>query len=628
MKNSLAAIAVLGCALACVAGEPVPLRGVVEGYYGRPWGTEGRLSLLKFMGETDMNMFIYGPKDDPYHHFKWREPYPESEMADFRRLLACARENGVSLYWAIHLGDGFHKGREADYADLFKKLQCMYDGGFRAFAVFFDDFGGDDASFHAEICNRVVRDFLARRGDCAPLVMCPYAYWGYGQKYQKTLGEALDQSVMVMWTGKGICSDIRADDVARITEDLRRPPLIWWNWPVNDYCRSSLLLGRTYGLDSCRIAGLVSNPMENCEASKIALYGVAKWCADPEAFDSRKAWEESFGKLYADQEVAAAMRVLAEHNSDQGPNVHGFRREESVSASDLCRKARAELDADGRLSDGTCADVARLFGEVRGAVRVLDEKLPKGRNDLGWEIEGWLGDEACLMEQGEIAVELLRAASYDSASAGLAAMRDARRRAAESAKRHREKFAADTFEDDRRFVSSPKASSRELRPLVEKLAIAALKRLYRMKTGRDFDSAESMKAFSTAKSLGSLAAVRDGKVAGLSRVLEPCVVAPGETFGIALPKGWTTDYFHARLGSAAAVEAGVIEVSKDGASWTKLNTGNKGDEMQLRLNPADGWRQARYRNASASQVEVRIGLFKFDVSSGGQGPIDALLEEL
>ena len=28
----------------------VPLRGVVEGFYGRPWGTEGRLDLMDFMG--------------------------------------------------------------------------------------------------------------------------------------------------------------------------------------------------------------------------------------------------------------------------------------------------------------------------------------------------------------------------------------------------------------------------------------------------------------------------------------------------------------------------------------------------------------------------------------------------
>ena len=630
MRTTHTILAAAALALASVpsfAAEPVPLRGVVEGYYGRPWGTEGRLSLLKFMGRLDMNVFIYGPKDDPYHHSRWRDPYPEGEMADFRKLLACAKENKVTLYWAIHLGGSFSQGSEADYAALFKKLGLMYDAGFRAFAVFFDDFGGADASFHSEICNRIVREFLAKRDGCEPLIMCPNVYWGSGHPYHKTLGRELDKSVMVMWTGNTICSDIRAEHVARITEDLGRPPFIWWNWPVNDYCRSSLLLGRTYGLDKCRFSGVVSNPMENCEASKIALYGVAKWCADPDGFDSQKSWDESFKRLYRDPHVATAMRVFAEHNSDQGPNGHGYRREESVSVAALCAKARAELDADGTLSKDTLKDVKHLLKEVCLAAQVLDKKLPKERYDLGWEIDGWIQDEKHLMEQGATALRLLGAKTLAAAAPDLARMRKIRALAEEDARKHREKFADATFAADRGHVKSPKASSRELRPLVEKMSVTALKKLYRLKTGRDFDSSESITVISTAKSLGGLTAGRDGKYAGLSRVLEPHDVAPGETFGIALPKAWATDYFHARLGSADAVKAGVIEVSKDGKAWTQLATKNGGEEMQLKLDPSDGWTQARYRNASAKSVSVKIDLFKFDVVGGG-GPIDALLSEL
>ena len=306
----VALLAVAGAWGAEARTPPVPFRGVVEGYYGRPWGTEGRLSILKFMGANGMNVFIYGPKDDPYHHCKWREAYPDAEMKDFARLLACAKENKVAFYWAVHLGDGFRKGRADDYGALFRKLGWMYDAGFRGFAVFFDDFGGSDAEFHAEICNRVQKEFLEKKGDCAPLVMCPNVYWGTGQAYQKTLGAKLDGKVHVMWTGRGICSDITADDVRAIAADLRRPPFVWWNWPVNDYCRGRLLLGRTCGLDGFACAGFVANPMENCEASKIAIRGVAQWCRDPDGFDSRKSWEASFAELYEDPAVAQAMRVV------------------------------------------------------------------------------------------------------------------------------------------------------------------------------------------------------------------------------------------------------------------------------------------------------------------------------
>ena len=44
----------------------LPLRGVVEGFYGTPWSHEVRLSLIDFYGRNKMNCYLYGPKDDPY----------------------------------------------------------------------------------------------------------------------------------------------------------------------------------------------------------------------------------------------------------------------------------------------------------------------------------------------------------------------------------------------------------------------------------------------------------------------------------------------------------------------------------------------------------------------------------
>ena len=128
MRRLLVVTVMLLGPLSVRAAEPIPFRGVVEGYYGRPWGTEGRLSLLKFMGENDMNVFIYGPKDDPYHHGKWREPYPAAEMADFQKLLKVAKANKILFTWAIHLGGSFKKGNEADYEALFRKLGWIKNG--------------------------------------------------------------------------------------------------------------------------------------------------------------------------------------------------------------------------------------------------------------------------------------------------------------------------------------------------------------------------------------------------------------------------------------------------------------------------------------------------------------------
>ncbi len=625
----MAGVVLLGAAGLEAAPEesPIPFRGVVEGYYGRPWGTEGRLSLLKFMGEHGMNVFIYGPKDDPYHHSKWREPYPKADMKDFAKLLKVAKENKILFTWAIHLGGTFEKGKAADYDALFKKLNWMYDGGFRAFAVFFDDFGSSDAAFHAEICNRIVNEFLEKKGDCAPLVMCPNVYWGTGNPYQRTLGEKLDKRVNIMWTGKSICTEVKAEDVKKITEDFRRAPYIWWNWPVNDYCRTKLLLGRTYGLDEGTYAGFVTNPMENCEANKIALYSVAEWCRDPKAFDSQKSWENAFKVLYKNPAIAKAMRIFAEHNSDPGVNGHGFRREESVSAAPLCAKAREEYKATATLTPETSTALKELFTQVGEASNFLRKKLPKSRYQLGWELEGWLEAEELQMATGLRTLEYLAADTPAKKRKVLDQIRKIRKLALKSGERHRDKFASATFAGDLKYIKAPLASTTELKPTIEMMLGGELRKAYKAKFGKDFDAADGLVAFSETASLKNLVASRDARNAGLVRVMELKDVKPGESFGIRVPDAWETDYFHAKLGEPAAVKAGVIELSKDGKRWTKLDTDNSGEEMQKRLSVKDNWRWARYRNTSKKTIQLKINLFKFDVIAP-KTAVDEMLEAL
>ena len=62
--------------------EPIPIRGVVEGFYGDPWTHENRLDILEFSSARGFNAYIYAPKDDPYHRNLWREKYPAEKLAD------------------------------------------------------------------------------------------------------------------------------------------------------------------------------------------------------------------------------------------------------------------------------------------------------------------------------------------------------------------------------------------------------------------------------------------------------------------------------------------------------------------------------------------------------------------
>ncbi len=324
----------------------VPFRGVVEGFYGTPWSKEARLSQLEFYGKHKMNVYIFGPKDDPYHREKWRIPYPAEEARGLKELVHKAKENGVQFYWAIHPG-GDIKWNTEDRDALISKFEKMYDLGIRSFAVFFDDIWGEGANAQkqAELLNYVDKHFVQAKKDVSPLILCPTIYnkaWDGDGSYLAGLKEKLNKSVHVMWTGNTVVHDIDVPSMEWVNERIGSKAYIWWNFAVSDYVRDHLLLGPTYG-NSLEIAplvsGFVSNPMEHAEASKISLYGVGEYTWNMKAYDPMKAWERAIAEILPSN--AKALQVFASYNEDPGPNTHGYRREESRALKPIAERAVA-----------------------------------------------------------------------------------------------------------------------------------------------------------------------------------------------------------------------------------------------------------------------------------------------
>lgn len=323
----------------------VAWRGVVEGFYGTPWSHEARLRQLDFYGRNKMNVYIYGPKDDPWHRDKWRVPYPDEEAARISELAAYARDRGVNFYWAIHPGLDI-KWTTEDRDALVAKFERMYQLGVRSFAVFFDDIWGEGtkADKQAELLNYVDNNFIQKKPDVSPLVMCPTEYnraWADDKKgYLRTLGTKMNKSVEIMWTGNSVVHCIDKPSMEWINERIGRRAYIWWNFPVSDYVRDHILLGPAYGngLDIAPdVSGFVSNPMEHAEASKIALYGIADYTWNMKDYDYRKDWEKALRDLLPGH--SNALRTFALYNKDLGPNGHGFRREEGDELKDVAAEA-------------------------------------------------------------------------------------------------------------------------------------------------------------------------------------------------------------------------------------------------------------------------------------------------
>ena len=310
-------------------------RGVVEGFYGTPWSHEVRLSLIDTYGRYKMNYYIYGPKDDPYHSSPyWREPYPEEEAREISELVEACNRNRVNFVWAIHPGQDI-KWEESDIQNLLRKFEAMYDLGVRAFAVHFDDISGAGTNpyYQTELMNILNEDFVAKKGDVASLIVCPTDYtrlWANpterGSLY--VYGNELHPSIDVFWTGDAVCSDMTPKTMEWIATRIKRPALFWWNFPVTDYARHIMMQGPVYGLSPIltenETRGLVSNPMEHGEASKLALYSVADYTWNTEAYNPIDSWERGLESLA--KEVKEAYRLFAIHSCDTET---GYRRYES-----------------------------------------------------------------------------------------------------------------------------------------------------------------------------------------------------------------------------------------------------------------------------------------------------------
>lgn len=594
----------------------VAFRGTIEGFYGLPWSFEARKSQFRFYGETKMNTYIYGPKDDPYHGFsnRWRDPYPEAEARRIAELVRVAHENKVTFVWAVHPGRDIHWKDDTDMRACVAKFEMMYKLGVRSFAVFFDDIGGEGARAEkqVELLNYVNRNFVRVKGDVTPLILCPTQYnkaWS-GGPYLEVLGKGLDPDIQVMWTGNSVCTNITKDTTEWFMNKVGRKPYIWWNWPVSDYCKAHLLLGRCYGNDPTngpRYAGFVSNPMDKPEASKIALFGVAAYAWNPDNFDSDQAWRDGIRRTFP--YVADAMQTFAEHNSDQGPNGHGYRREESVAIEPTVQRVLKALNAGQAPAKEDVAAISKEFKAINAAGDTL---LTKCANDLFMkEVNDWIVLFRSLGDTGAAVTEAL--AGNGSAQDALNRLLAYRAEQAELSKINGQK----PYQQG----AGIEVASRVLTPYLNRAGEALYAKLWQETAGKPAPKSETKlyEFITNVDALKTFSVSRKGTFVQLPRIMEPKTIQPNEWLGIRLPDGVTATWVHFILESAEAPKQGRIQISTDGGkTWSERATVVSGNgqvgEMEIRrIDPKDGVNAARYINLSNKPVTITLRQFKVDV---------------
>ncbi|MEV4395623.1 protein O-GlcNAcase [Nonomuraea sp. NPDC049607] len=346
------------------------VRGVIEGFYGRPWSHEQRLDLLGFLGARGMNTYVYAPKAD-------RPSWREAGVQGLAELAARGRQAGVDVVHCLSPGLSLRYSDGKDVQALCVAFEQAMEAGAAGVGLLLDDIPmrlrhpRDVAAFDdlAQAQVALIDAVFARTGR---LTVCPTVYCGTGDHpYLRALG-LIDARIDLFWTGRSICSPtIDLADAAAVTRTLNRAPLYWDNYPVNDVAMShELHVGPYQGRDRhlYRFAtGVVANGMELYESSKIAFATVADYLRDPEGYDPQESWERALADVVGDGQDLAAYRIFADNvrgsclEPHDAPRLTGvleqwaFERESGdASAADrlLAVHAKELLDAAGHLLRG------------------------------------------------------------------------------------------------------------------------------------------------------------------------------------------------------------------------------------------------------------------------------------
>ena len=303
------------------------IRGVVEGFYGKPWTHEQRLRGLQYFGDYNMNTFFLAPKDIPWQRFNWRAPFDSVFLTNTKELIEHGRKNAVDVVVCASPGLSVKYSDEKDVDAVVNRYKQLFDLGARHFGLLWDDIAWElsheeditayvsTAAAHADFTNRVWRRLVAL-DPTVMLTMCPMHYSGRGNEpYIQELGRDLHPRVNMMWTGRSIISEyLDISDAVIFERTALRQALYWDNFPVNDGgLQKNLYIGpvrgREVGLQKYS-AGLVSNPMLQFEMSQIPLYTIGDYLWNTAAYNPDLSWENALVHLIDNETDRSALRAF------------------------------------------------------------------------------------------------------------------------------------------------------------------------------------------------------------------------------------------------------------------------------------------------------------------------------
>ena len=420
-------------------------RGIVEGYYGVPYSIDVKKDIMRFMMKYKMNSYMYGAKSDYYHSTYWKQPYP-TKITDAQKnigymsqdmvkdLTKVSHETKVNFVWAIHPGNSFLNSSTV-ISDIMSKYRSMYSLGVRQFAVFVDDVAIPSTQDQYDLnATRITnlqqaiekewnKTYTSPADTVKPLQFVPQIYCGSfaggGEEQRKAFFTALSKTpsnVVIYTTGWGVWSVPNSSDVQSVRQYLGRDVAWWWNYPCNDNDADKLFTMDMYtnfhdeskisnsatvdkSLKNC--LAVLSNPMQQGEVSKVALFGVADYAWNNSTFNSKNNWNASFSRIIKDKEIADAYMLLASY----------LRYYDSSSLSAMVNAYKNSFNKNGKADGSDLKTTMQSIINASNKMESLGNSEIESDRLLYKDIKPWLKKLHAMSEQ---VLGLINAAESDN----------------------------------------------------------------------------------------------------------------------------------------------------------------------------------------------------------------------
>ena len=567
-------------------------RGFIEGYYGVPWSTQSRINLMTWGGYHKLNSYFYAPKDDPKHNAQWRELYTEEEITTKIEPLAKAGNDSKTRFiYALHpfMSNRIRVDDEVDnYDESLKKLQAKFqqviDAGVRQIAILADDAGDAGEDVYVRLLEDMT-DWIhglqaQKNADGTPkypglkdtIVFCPRAYMGYGEAWYAQL----PATIQVMNTGGDIWGAARHEFFEQFKNNSGgRGTFMWMNFPCSDNNKNALHMANyenflKLDVQPGDLEGLVMNPMQQSEASKVNLFLGADfewnlWEGSYEHAD--QAWKDSFSYVDHNSHEATpasnALRDLSQHLRRMVGAGNVWEGRESATQKDELLAFQAAAKA-GTVSQEQVTAVRAIYDALEQPVATYRES---GDPYMEAQIRPWLNAFDDLRKTADLFLDAYQAkldertddmvANYQAGTAMLNTYKEANI------------FPWMPYPGDKRPVAQ--VGMAYLTPTLDVMA-ASLKQQVQLA----MDPNALIFSYITSRTdtpVGDVASVLDGNDGTGVTYKSPNSITTGTYVGVLANRAFDLDAVKFVLGDASGknyMDHGQLQVTTDGEHWTPV----------------------------------------------------------